>query len=131
MQDKALETFEGACLEYLLPLSRLHEPDMDLYFSRRRFLETSFYCSSTFTLTDGTHALDEIYRVSTTVKRCSILPDVTTIEYVGGLDEEKHHVVATIEWNWPSVDKSFITMDGWKSTLKLSEFLVKEKGLKR
>ena len=103
---------------------------MDLYFSRRRFLSTSFYCPSDVTLTDGTRALESVYRVSTTVRRHSILPDVTTITYVGAPDAEKHYVVATIEWRWPSVEKSFIRFEGWDAPVRLSEFLVRQRGLK-
>ena len=114
------------CSKTLRALFSVSEP-MDLYFSRRRFLETSFYVPSDVTLSDGTRELEEVYSVSTTVRKHSILPDVTTIEYVGGLDEEKHHTVATIEWRWPSVEKSFIRMDGWDMPMRLSEFLVKEK----
>ena len=87
---------------------------MDLYFSRRSFLSTSFYCSSDTTLMDGTRALEAVYRVSTTIRRHSILPDVTTIPYVGTPDAEKHYITATIVWRRPSVEKSFIRMDGWE-----------------
>lgn len=103
---------------------------MDLYFSRRRFLETSFYVPSDVTLSDGTRELEEVYSVSTTVRKHSMLPDVTTIEYVGNPDVEKHYVVATIEWRWPSAEKSFILMEGWEAPLRLDEFIVKEKAFR-
>ena len=104
---------------------------MDLYFSRRRFFQTGFYAPHQKTSKEQTNnaaQFEEIYRVSTTVRKGSILPDTTTIEYVGSEDYEKHYVVATIEWHWPSQTSSIIEIDGNRLPLK---FFMKREGLLR
>ncbi|EJC98945.1 uncharacterized protein FOMMEDRAFT_31512 [Fomitiporia mediterranea MF3/22] len=100
---------------------------MDLYFSRRRFFQTSFHAPASKTESGERGRLKEVYRVSTTVRKNSIFPDVTTIEFVGAEDEEKHYVVATIEWKWPSQASSVIEIDDKRMTLK--EFMKREDGL--
>ncbi|KAL5524759.1 hypothetical protein ACEPAF_9905 [Sanghuangporus sanghuang] len=102
---------------------------MDLYFSRRRFFETSFHAPSGRGEKDGFSDLREIYRVSTTVRRRSIFPDTTTIEHVAPEDEEKHHIVATIWWGWPSQIASIIEIDGKRFMIK--DFLKRDPNLLR
>ena len=99
---------------------------MDLYFSRRRFLNTSFYAPCAYSNVDGTSPLKELYRVTTTKRSSSFFPEETFIEYVGAEDEDKHYVVAKITWKWPSQDASFIEIDG--KTFKLNEFLKRGSG---
>ena len=95
---------------------------MDLYFSRRRFFETSFHAAIGKS-EDGFKELNEVYRVSTTVRKHSIFPHITKIEYVATEGEESH-LVAEIEWRWPSQIGSVITIYGEKHTLH--DFLKKE-----
>lgn len=96
---------------------------MDLYFSRRRFLETSFHASIGKNPEENLKELSEVYRVRTTVRKHSIFPHITTIEYVA-TEGEDNHTVATIEWRWPSQIGSVIEIDGKK--FMLQDFLKKE-----
>lgn len=100
---------------------------MDLYFSRRRLFETSLHMPCAKSTQNGLSDLKEIYSISTTVREHSIMPDVTTIEYVGTEDKEKHYTVATIKWSWPSQASSFIEINGQR--LALSDFMKREAGL--
>lgn len=102
---------------------------MDLFFSRRRFFETSFHAPSGKNEQDGLSDLKEVYRVVTTVRRRSIFPDTTTIEYIAPEDEEKHRVVATISWGWPSQIASIIEIDGKRFMIK--DFLKRDTNLLR
>ena len=95
---------------------------MDLYFSRRRLLQTSFFTPLSNSHIQG--QLKETYRVGTTVRKGSILPDTTTIEYVGAEDEEKHYTVATVDWCWPCQSSSSVEIDGKR--LPIKEFLKRE-----
>lgn len=99
---------------------------MDLYFSRRRFLNTSFYTPRFRCGADRTSSLKEMYRVTTTKRPNSFMPDTSFIEYVGAEDEDKHYVVAKITWKWPSQDASFIEIDD--KVFKLNEFLKRGAG---
>ena len=53
---------------------------MSLYFSRRRFFETSFYAPNVKNYEDGFYDLAEVYHVSATVHGLSIFPGTITIE---------------------------------------------------
>ena len=97
---------------------------MDLYFSRRRFFQTSFHAATKSE--SGVKDLKEMYRITTTKGKYSIVPDITTIEYVGASDEEKHYTVATIHWRWPSPAASYI--DFGDKAIPLDLFLKRETG---
>ena len=97
---------------------------MDLYFSRRRLFQTSFHAATKSEA--DVKELKEMYRITTTKSRFSIVPDTTTIEYVGADDEEKHYTVATIHWRWPSPASSYI--DFGDKTYPLDLFLKREAG---
>lgn len=99
---------------------------MQLYFSKRRFFETSFYIPNADVDGEGTVSLRAAYRMSTTVRRKSIFPDVTTILRIEreGYTEK---VVARIIWNWPSQESSMVEIDGM--LIKLCEFLRRGEGM--
>ena len=102
---------------------------MDLYFSRRRFFETSFHAPCGESSEEGLQDLTEVYRVSTSVRKRSIFPESTTIEYVAAKDEEKHEVVARIGWRWPSQIASIIEIGDQRFMLK--DFLKRDENLLR
>lgn len=95
---------------------------MDLYFSRRRFLNTSFYTPVNAAGLGNSNnrqkedlKLNEIYRVTTTKSAWSLFPERTYIKYVGGTEEgrkeeKKEYDVAKITWRWPSQDASYIEL---------------------
>lgn len=95
---------------------------MDLYFSRRRFLNTSFYTPVNDAGLGYSNnkqkedlKLKEVYRVTTTKSAWSLFPECTYIKYVGGAkegteEEEKEYDVAKITWRWPSQDASYIEL---------------------
>ena len=74
----------------------------------------------------GGKELKEMYRITTTKSKYGIVPDTTTIEYVGAEDEEKHDTVATIHWRWPSQIASYIEIGD--KMYPLSLFLKREDG---
>lgn len=95
---------------------------MDLYFSRRRFLNTSFYApvnaaglGNSSNKRSEELKLKEVYRVTTTKSAWSLFPEYTYIKCVGGAkegreEEEKEYDVARITWRWPSQDVSYIEL---------------------
>lgn len=95
---------------------------MDLYFSRRRFLNTSFYTPVNTAGPGNSNKkqaeelkLKEVYRVITTKSTWSLFPESTYIRYVRGTkedreEEEKEYDVAKITWRWPSQDASYIEL---------------------
>lgn len=100
---------------------------MDLYFSQRRFFQTSFHAATKGAA--GGKELKEIYRIITTKSRYGIVPETTIIDYVGAEDEEKHYTVATIHWRWPSPVSSYIIIGG--RTCPLDLFLRREAGWRK
>lgn len=95
---------------------------MDLYFSRRRFLNTSFYTPVNTAGPGNSNKkqaeelkLKEVYCVITTKSTWSLFPESTYIRYVRGTkedreEEEKEYDVAKITWRWPSQDASYIEL---------------------
>ena len=115
---------------------------MNLYFSRLRLFEASFYIAEDEPRvadtkeragTDETRLVREIYRVTTTVRKHSIFPEITTIEYFDHTnpisdklkEDGPGKVVAVISWNWPSQDSIIINIGG--KVMKLNEFLKSDK----
>ena len=90
---------------------------MDLYFSRRRIFQTSVHAP--IKGITGGKEFKEMYRITTTKNKRSIVPDTTIIEYVGAEDEEKHYVVAIIHWAWPAMASSYIDIGGQTYPLNL------------
>lgn len=124
---------------------------MDLYFSRRRFLNTSFYMPVNSAGLGNSNnkqkedsKLKEVYRVITTKSAWSLFPECTYIRYVGGTkegreEEEKEYDVAKITWRWPSQEASYIELfrvggkEGGKGdekavVMKLNELLKRGEG---